>query len=54
MFIGNKEYKIMNCEIALNQLKRKIPYRGDLNICRVVNIVTNIAPLFILISILAF
>ena len=30
----HKKYKEINCEIALNQLKRRIPYSFDLNIYR--------------------
>ncbi|UNC92099.1 SPL family radical SAM protein [Candidatus Contubernalis alkaliaceticus] len=32
--MGARKYKEINCEIALNQLKRRMPYSWDLNIYR--------------------
>jgi DNA repair photolyase len=32
--MGQKTYKEISCEIALNKLKRRIPYGWDLNIYR--------------------
>lgn len=32
--MGTRKYKAINCKTALNQLKRRMPYRWDLNIYR--------------------
>lgn len=34
MLMRDQEYKGLNCETALHQLKRKMPYRWDLNVYR--------------------